>query len=224
MNMKNYFWMMAFSIALMFQASSSVATAQEVGGGAVAVDPVIADSAQAAVQKLGIEMMKDNFQYGINNMYPRWKRRLAKRMGGEDKLDAALAKSLQQQVKLKMKVVGYQAGKPTTFFSVWKAKKIDPRTGKPALDATGRERIVSHWLAIVPTVVRIRIPDPQRGGLMREIEEKSYTTVVSEKGTNQWHFMTNMKPTVKDLRGLFPSLPVDESAFNFPPSSAREIK
>ena len=63
MNMKNYFWMMAFSIALMFQASSSVATAQEVGGGAVAVDPVIADSAQAAVQKLGIEMMKDNFQY-----------------------------------------------------------------------------------------------------------------------------------------------------------------
>jgi len=197
---------------------------QEIGGGAVAVDPAIADSARAAVQKLGVELMKDNFQYGIDKMYPRWKRRLAKRQGGMDKLNAALAQAVQQQVRLRMKVVGYQAGQPTAFFSVWKAKKIDPRTGRPAIDATGREKIVSHWLAVVPTVVRVKIPDPQRGGLIREIEEKSYTMVDSEKGSNEWHFMTTMKPSIRDLRSLFPSLPADVKSLNLPPSGAREIK
>ena len=224
MNLKNnIFNSLCCALALVFFSAPRV-HAQEIGAGPVAVDPVIADSAQAAVQRLGLEMMKDNFQYGIDNMYPRWKRRLAKRMGGMDKLDAALAKSTQQQMKMRMKVVGYKAGRPTAFFSVWRAKKIDPNTGKPLIDATGRETIVSHWLAVVPTTVRVRIPDPQQGGKIREIEESSYTTVVSEKGSNKWHFMTTMKPTVQDLRSLFPSLPADEKALNLPPSKAREIK
>lgn len=201
-----------------------LADAREVGGGAVAVDPAISDSARAAVQKLGVEMMKDNFQYGIERMYPRWKRRLAARHGGMAELNAALARSVQQQLKMQMKVVGYRAGKPTAFFSVWRAKKIDPDTGKPLIDATGREQIVSHWLAVVPTVVRVRVPDPQRGGMMREIEESSYTIAISEKGSNDWYFMTGMKPSVQDLRSLFPSLPADEKALHLPPSKAREIK
>lgn len=211
-------------IALAGCIMTGVVQAQEVGGGAVAVDPMISNSAKTAVQKLGVEMMKGNFQYGIDHMYPRWKRRLAARQGGMEKLNAALAQSVQQQIKMQMKVVGYQVGQPTAFFSVWRAKKIDPNTGKPIIDATGRERVVSHWLAIVPTVVRVKIPDPQRGGMIREIEESSYAIAISEKGSYNWHFMTGMKPTIQDLRSLFPSLPADEKALHLPPSKAREIK
>jgi len=211
-------------MSLLAVFSTLKAQAQEVGGGAVVVDPAISTSATAAVQKLGIEMMKGNFKYGIDHIYPRWKRRLAKRHGGMEKLDAALTQSAQQQIKMQMKVVGYRAGQPTAFFSVWKAKKINPKTGKPIIDAVGREVIVSHWLAVVPTVVRVKIPDPQRGGMLREIEESSYALAVSEKGSGNWHFLTGLKPTIQDLRSLFPSLPADEKALRLPPSKAREIK
>ena len=214
-----YFW-----VTLCSSFTASQALGQEIGGGAVVVDPAISNAAKVAVQKLGIEMMKGNFQHGIDNMYPRWKRRLAKRAGSMAKLDAALAQSTQQQVKMQMKVVGYQASQPTAFFSVWKAKKVDPRTGKPVIDAVGREVIVSHWLAVVPTIVRVRVPDPQRGGLMREIEETGYALAVSEKGSSQWHFLTGLKPTIQDLRSLFPSLPADEKALHLPASKVREIK
>jgi len=225
MNIKTFFFTRALIVAIAGCVSSASVNAQEIGGGVVAVDPAISDSAKAAVQKLGVEMMKGNFKYSIDRMYPRWKRRLAARQGGGmAKLDAALANTIQQQVKMQMKVVGYQVKDPTAFFSVWKAKKIDPNTGEPIIDATGREKIVSHWLAIVPTVVRVKIPDPQRGGMIRQIEESSYAIAISEKGSNDWHFMTGMKPSVQDLRSLFPSLPADEKALRLPPSKAREIK
>ncbi|MBK1829480.1 hypothetical protein JIN77_01985 [Verrucomicrobiaceae bacterium R5-34] len=222
--MINFFSTSLLTAATAVCVSIGSVHAQEVGQGAVAVDPLISNSARAAVQKLGIEMMKGNFQYSIDRMYPRWKRRLAVRNGGMVKLDAALAQSVQQQLNMQMKVVGYTVGHPTAFFSVWKAKKIDANTGKPVIDATGRERIVSHWLAVVPTVVRVKIPDPQRGNMIREIEESSYTIAISEKGSNDWHFMTGMKPSIQDLRSLFPSLPADEKALHLPPSKAREIK
>ena len=188
------------------------------------VDPAISASAKAAVQKLGVEMMKGNFQHGIQNMYPRWKRRLAKRVGSMAKLDAALTRSAQQQVQTQMQVIGYQVGQPTAFFNVWKAKKIDSRTGQPFIDATGRETIVSHWLAVVPTVVRVRVPDPNKSGMIRVIEESGYALVVSERGSNQWYFMTGMRPSIQDLRSLFPSLPADEKSLRLPPSKVREIK
>ncbi|BDS05788.1 hypothetical protein NT6N_08280 [Oceaniferula spumae] len=224
MNIKTLFFTPALISTLVSISLTSSSPAQEIGGGAVAVDPMISDSARAAVQKLGVEMIKGNFQYSIDRIYPRWKRRLAMRNGGMEKLDAALAQSVQGQIKMQMKVVGYQVGQPTAFFSVWRAKKIDAATGKPVIDATGREVIVTHWLAVVPTVIRVKVPDPNMGGKIREIEESTYSLAISEKGSNDWYFMTGMKPTVQDLRSLFPSLPADEKALHLPPSKAREIK
>ncbi|MBT8036018.1 MAG: hypothetical protein KJO21_00610 [Verrucomicrobiae bacterium] len=190
----------------------------------VAVEYAVENSAQAAVQKLGIEMMKGNFKYGHERMYPRWKRRLATRCGGIEKLDAELAAAAQQKINMRLAVTAYRADRPTSFFSVWKAKKIDPRTGKPMVDATGREMVVEHWLAIVPTVTRVKIPDMQRGGKMRVLEEDSYAVAIAEKGSRDWYFMTGMKPTINDLRSLFPSLPPTARELRLPASKVREIK
>lgn len=192
--------------------------------GLVAVDPMVSQSAQAAVQKMGVEMMKGNFKYGHQRMYPRWKRRLAKRYGGMDKLEAGLAASVAKQVDMGMMVTGFNAASPTVFFSVWRAKKRDPLTGAIEKDATGREVVVEHWLAVVPTTTRVRVADPNKGRKIRTLEEKSYTIAISEKGRNDWYFMTGMKPTVQDLRGMFPSLPQKEQDLMLPPSSAAEIK
>ena len=201
---------------------TSLALAQEPG--LVVADPTVARSAQAAVQKMGVEMMKGNFSYSHDRMYPRWKRRLAKRYGGMDKLEAGLAKSAQQQINMGMLVTAFHADLPTSFFSVWRAAKRNDVTGAVVLDATGREVIVEHWLAVVPTVTRVKIADKQKGGLIRTLEETSYTLAVSEKGKNDWHFMTGMKPTLQDLRSMFPSLPPEEKDLRLPVSSAKEIK
>ena len=190
----------------------------------VVVDPAIADSAQAAVQRLGLERMKGNFRYGQDRMYPRWKRRLAKRLGGMDKIEQQFVAGEQQRIKMGLVVTDYRAGAPRAFFDVWRAKKLDARTGKPIADASGHEIIVEHWLAVVPTVTRVKLPDRQQGGKIREIEEQSYTIAICEKGSNDWYFLTGMKPTVQDLRSLFPSLPLDEKELGLPIPSAREIK
>lgn len=190
----------------------------------VVVDPAIAVSAQEAVQKLGTEMMKGNFKYGQDRMYPRWKRRLAKRVGGMDKLEAQLLAATQQRLNMRLTVTAYRADRPTAFFDVWKSKKIDPETGLPVKDASGQEIIVEHWLAIVPTTTRVKVPDMQQGGKIRVLEEQSYTVAISEKGANDWYFLTGMKPTLQDLRSLFPSLPGDEKELGLPESSAREIE
>lgn len=193
--------------------------------GKVAVEPAVAISAQQAVQKLGDEMIKGNFAYGHQRMYPRWKRRLAKRYpGGMPELERALAASLQQKVRMRLAVVGFQARRPQSFFSVWRTKKWDPVTKKPIKDAAGNEIIVEHWLAVVPTTTRVQIPDPQRGGMLRTIEEDSHTIAISEKGKNEWFFMTGLKPTVQDLRSLFPTLPPNKEELGLPKPAVREIK
>ena len=190
----------------------------------VVVDPAIADQAQAAVQKLGVELIRGNFKYSQERMYPRWKRRLAKRIGSIEELEAQLASGDQQRVKMGLIVTSYQAARPTAFFDVWRAKQVDAVTGQVARDGRGDEIIVSHWLAVVPFTTQIKIPDPQQGGRMRTLEEKSYTIAIAEKGSDQWYFLTGMKPTIQDLRSLFPSLPIDKNELGLPESSAREIK
>lgn len=190
----------------------------------VVVDPDIADDARAAVQRLGIELMKGNFKYSHERMYPRWKRRLATRAGGMRELEKSLAMGERQRLKLGVAVTDYKASKPSAFFDVWRAKKVDPLTGKPVVDTYGKAIVVSHWLAVVPTVTQVRIPDPQQGGKMRILEEQSYTIAISEKGSNEWYFLTGMKPTVTDLRSMFPSLPPDETELRLPEPSVREIK
>lgn len=207
-----------YSILTMMCCCTASVRAQQ-----VVVDPAIAISAQAAVQKLGTEMMKGNFEYGQKRMYPRWKRRLAKRVGSMAKLEAQLAAASQQKINLGLAVTGFRADLPKVFFDVWKSKKIDPKTGKPMIDATGRETIVEHWLAVVPTVTRVKIPDPQKGGKIRVLEEQSYTIAITEKGKNDWYFLTGMRPSVQDLRGLFPSLPPTERELGLPASAAREL-
>lgn len=190
----------------------------------VAVDPSVAASAQAAVQILGLEMMKGNFDYGNQRIYPRWKRRLAMRYGGEAALDSQLQEASRQKTQMQFTVSAFYADLPTSFFTVWRAKKIDNETGRPVKDSLGREIIVEHWLAIVPTTTRVKIADPQMGGKIRELEERSYTVTISEKGSGNWYFLTGMKPTVQDLRGLFPTLPATEKDLGLPASSARELK
>lgn len=190
----------------------------------VKVDPSVALSAQAAVQKMGLEMMKGNLDYGYERIYPRWKRRLAVRAGGMEKLEAQQVVASEQKKQLKLTVVSLSAVMPTSFFDVWRAKKIDAKTGLVVNDSKGNPVITENWLAIVPTVTRVKVPDPTRGGMMRVLEETGYTAVVSEKGTNEWYFMTGMKPTALELRSLFPSLPADATALGLPVSSMREIK
>ena len=190
----------------------------------VAVDPAIGASAQAAVQKLGFEMMKGNFKYGQERMYPRWKRRLAKRVGSLEKLEAQLAAASQQRVDMRLAVTAFRAAPPTAFFNVWKSEKINPVTGVPVEDALGKVIIVEHWLAVVPTTTRVRVPDAKLVGKNYVLEEQSYTIAISEKGSNIWSFLTGMKPTIQELRSLFPSLPRGEKELGLPKSSAREIK
>ena len=215
MNIINRFYILAFVIMVSLTLSTSAQ---------VLVDQAVARSAQAAVQKFGLEMMKGNLDYGNERIYPRWKRRLAKRYGGNAQLNAALQEASRQKLAMKYSVTVFQASVPSLFFDVWRAPKVNAVTGLPVTNAMGRDVVVEHWLAVVPTLTRLKIADPQMGGKIREIEERGYSVTVSEKGSDDWYFLTGMVPNEQNLRALFPKLPANFKALGFPEIVTREIK
>lgn len=180
--------------------------------GQQAPPPEVALEAQHAVDALGKAMLAGDFSYGQKRIYPRWKRRLAIKVGGIDKLESHLAQARAKQKDFIL--LSFKTALPTRFFSVW------PTAQK---DSLGKQALVSHWLVIVPTTTRLRIADPQRGGQFRELEEKGYILTISQKGSHQWFFLTGLRPSAFELRSLFPSLPINPNAWGLPPTSLREI-
>jgi hypothetical protein len=135
-------------------------------------------------------------------MYPRFKARAAKAVGGEEALAEKLAKVPEQMKKDGIVILKFEVGEPKSGFKV------------PEFE---------EWLVFVPTTKVYLVPDRQRG-VNRRFESKGYQVAVAKAGGTEWYFIDGANLSVQELRSIFPSLPEDPDKLNLPPVAQREIK
>jgi hypothetical protein len=165
------------------------------------VPPQVVATAVAAVAKLGDEVVLGRYQMAVERMYPVWKERAAKRMGGMAALEKQLAGVAAQMVQQGISIISFKPqGQPRSYEVVPGIKAVKEN------GVSVEKPVFTKWLVMVPTVRKIRI---MREGNPKPlvIESIGYQVAVSDKGKNDWTFMDGAELKLNDLRGLFGTLP-----------------
>ncbi len=175
----------------------------------------ISKSAVAAVEALGKDVVLGKYQVAIDRMYPQWKERAAKRMGGMENLEKQLADVSKEMLKRGISITDFRPqGKPRAF-------EVYP--GKAVQIVDGKETEVmryTKWLVLVPTVTRVRMMikgDP----VAVNLESTGFQVAICDKGSDEWYFIDGSAVTVNELRSLFITLPEN---LELPPLEKKQIK
>lgn len=204
MAMKRWFLLLAIATRL---------CGQDLGAQNVPVE--ISNAAVAAVEALGKEVVLGKYQVAIDRMYPQWKERAAKRMGGMEKLEKQLEDVAKEMLQRGISITDFKPlGQPRAY-------EVYP--GKAVQIVDGKETEVmryTKWLVLVPTVTRVRMlikGDP----VAVNYESTGFQVAISDKGTNEWYFIDGSAVTVNELRSLFITLPEN---LELPPLEKKQIK
>jgi len=163
--------------------------------------------AVAATKILGNEVVKGNFSYTIQRMYPRWKKKVAADVGGMDKLVEFLSQVPKQMKQNGITILSFEPGVPKKVFEVQGAI-IQTRDGQ-------KKTIYTEWLVFVPTTMKYLVPDPATGKNVR-LEKSGFQVAVSRKEENDWYFIDGSNLKIEELRRLFPALPGSKEALELP--------
>ncbi len=162
---------------------------------------VLADAVNA-VQQVGEQTLKGQFEAVIAQLYPRYRQRAAKKLGGSDQL----------AVKMEQMVDEFAAGGLT----------VTQFVAEPALHGFDIPEF-GEWLVFVPTTRTVRFIDPNTGQ-RRQGEIGDYQIAVrSKKEGSSWTFINGSLLKIQELRSFFPSLPVDIQEYAVPKKSFREL-
>ena len=179
------------------------------------VPPEIFLSAVAAVKELGEEVVRGRYDIAIDRMYPQWKARAAKRIGGMPELKEQLDRVSKEMLRRGISITGFKPeGKPKAF-EVFPGKKVEVIDGKSV-----ETQLHTKWLVLVPTVTTLRAMidgDP----VAVNIESTGFQVAVCEKGEDEWFFIDGASVTVSELRSLFITLPKD---LKLPPLEKKQIR
>ena len=183
--------------------------------GQVAVPPEVEQSALAAANDLGQQVVLGRYQVAVDRMFPPWKETLAKSVGGIEKLEAKLAgtgKTLAEQgiqilslrtENRKDEATGVET--KVTAYEVDTGKETVQENGKPVEKMTFKK-----WLLVIPTVTEFRMTAPGKPGelpKMHVVANHSFQVAISDKGKNDWTFIDGSGLRISDLRRLFFTLP-----------------
>lgn len=199
-------------MAAVVLAGFGPAAAQDVPAG-------VAASAVASVRKLGEQVVLGNRRYAVERMYPRWKERMAKRMGGMEEFERKLEEQLkavdEQMRQHGMSMISFNPVGEPKVYGVWNGKKTEVVDGKEV-----EVLVTTKWMVLIPTVTKLRIIDIETAK-PRFIESLGFQVAVSEKAKIDWYFMDGASLSVSDLRSLFPELPEN---LELPKLERREVK
>lgn len=187
--------------------------AQELVGGEFVLSDAQSASVQNAVQTLGNEVLKSNFAYAVDKMYPRWKTRQAKRLGSEQKLLEKFNAAGAQMTAAGITIDAFRAKPPTLAFRVFPKLK----EGKTSIQSD--KDLVYELLVIVPTVKKLTIFPPNEP--KRVLSQQSFQIAIAKEGSNTWTFIDGATLKAQDLHSMFPLLPQD---LKLPEKHYQEIK
>lgn len=191
----------------------SSVSAQQATGGAVTITSEVSQSVQVAAQRLGNEVLKSNFRYAIDHMYPRWKNRQAKRLGSEAKLLAAFNNAGAKMQEAGVTLESFQALEPTAAY------RVHPKLKPGVRDVNSSSDLDYQLLVLIPT--KMKMSFFVEGHPKRSFMRHSYQIALAQEGSNQWTFIDGSTIRFTDLRSLFPLLPSD---LELPEKSDVELK
>lgn len=172
-------------------------------------------SAVKAVEEMGREVVIGRYQVAVEKMYPAWKERAAKRVGGMGKLQQQLDGVAKQMLQQGISITDFKPTGQPRAFEVFPGKKVELVDGKEV-----EKLVYTKWLVLVPTLTRFRAMikgDP----VAVNIESTGFQVAICDKGENQWSFIDGSAVTVNELRSLFITLPKD---LELPPLEKRQIR
>lgn len=200
---------------LLIFAMTSGLHAQDVEVETEPVPPAVTAAAVRAVAGLGREVAAGKFTVAVERMYPQWKERAAKRIGGMEKLEQQLEGVSKQMLERGISITDcVPQGQPRTF-EVYPGKIIDVVDGKKV------EKLrYTKWLVLVPTVTKFRVFLP-KDPVAVIIESTGFQVAICDKGKDDWTFIDGSAVTVNELRSLFITLPQD---LELPPLEKKQIR
>ena len=202
--MKRLFLIFAMSASLYAQETEIEPVPPEVTAGAV-----------KAVAALGREVVLGRYQVAVERMYPTWKERTAKRMGGMEKLQQQLEGVAKQMLQQGISITDFTPSGQPRAFQVFPGKKVE------VIDGQEVETLrYTKWLVLVPTLTKFRAMI-QGDPVAVNIESTGFQVAICDKGKDDWTFIDGSAVTVNELRSLFITLPKD---LELPALEKRQIK
>jgi hypothetical protein len=187
------------------------------GAPASVAPPEVEASAWAAVEKLGLDVTRGNYQAAIERMNPQWKERLAKQTpGGAEALQKQIEGATKRMAQEGVSIISSVPHGTLRSFEVGPGKRVEKVAGEPDVEVL----IFTKWLVLVPTVTKYRL-------ILKEdnkpvfIEKTGFQVAVSDKGKTTWTFIDGSGLTTNALRWLYLTLPVD---LDLPPISERQVR
>lgn len=177
--------------------------------------PEVIASAVKSVGALGQQVVLGRYQVAMERMFPKWKERAAKRLGGMEKLEKQLDAVSRQMLQQGISITDFVPQGQPRAFEVIPGKRVTVVNGQEV-----EQLIYTKWLVLVPTLTKFRvfIPNDPKPVL---IESTGFQIAISDKGKSDWTFIDGSSATVNELRSLFINLPQD---LELPPLEKRQIK
>ncbi len=163
---------------------------------------VLAD-AVTAVQEVGNQTLRGEFEAVVKKMYPRFRKRSAKKLGSNEEMVAQMRKVVNDFTISGITIMAFEAEPAFHGFDV------------PEFN---------EWLVLVPTVRTIRFIHPETGvRKVREVFDYQVAIRSKEEGAS-WSFLNGRTLKMQELRSLFPSLPADIGEWAIPPIGGRKVR
>lgn len=163
----------------------------------------VVQSAIAAVNQLGLSVVKGDYATVLQRINPTWRERLQSRLGGEQAFLTQFQQAAQSMTKQGMSLVSMKAQGYPQCFEVFPGKKVEVVNGRSV------ETLIStKWLLLVPTQKVVRLTTPTEN-MMLEIT--GFQVAVTDKSRLEWTFIDGAAVTVSDLRAMFINFPLDQA-------------
>lgn len=161
----------------------------------------VVNSAIAAVNDLGKQVVLGKMKTSMERMYPQWRQRLSERAGGDAALQKTFDEMMAEMMKQGTTMISFKTFGFPTVYDVYPGKKVEIIDGKSV-----ETLINTKWMLLIPTEIRYRV---MNGATPLIIESKGYQIAISDKDKVNWTFIDGSGLKVQDLRSMFISLPKD---------------
>lgn len=170
-------------------------------------------SCQLATQELGNNVMKGNFEFAKEKMYPRYKHRQIA-LHGEEKFNQQFLDIAKTLNKMGVTITSFTADQPIGFFRVWPQIKPDAKIKLDRGDQKDLQDgdVIYNWLVMVPTT-QVWTFTSDKGGPPRKLKREGFQIAIAKEsvvpGEEEWTFIDGGTIQPQELRAMFPSLAQD---------------